>query len=155
MVCTLHVALPMERFQSTLMIVDDGLSKFGLPTRFVAPQHDASDIVSLIHNLVIPCQVGANSVSWAPAIWENQAQGSTAPAILGGSGSANATLSPRRLASGGCDNVVRVWRLSGNGSWEQEDCLERHKAWVNISTGIRVRTTFKEISAGSGRGVGT
>ncbi|KAH0849538.1 hypothetical protein HID58_096296 [Brassica napus] len=63
--------------------------------------------------------VGVTSVSWAP---------STAPGALVSSG----LLDPvYKLASGGCDNTVKVWKLS-NGSWKM-DCfpaLQKHSDWV-------------------------
>ncbi|KAG7573034.1 WD40 repeat [Arabidopsis suecica] len=63
--------------------------------------------------------VGVTSVSWAPA---------TAPGALVSSG----LLDPvYKLASGGCDNTVKVWKLS-NGSWKM-DCfpaLQKHTDWV-------------------------
>ncbi|CAN7104458.1 unnamed protein product [Brassica rapa subsp. narinosa] len=63
--------------------------------------------------------VGITSVSWAP---------STAPGALVSSG----LLDPvYKLASGGCDNTVKVWKLS-NGSWKM-DCfpaLQKHSDWV-------------------------
>ncbi|KAL8158760.1 hypothetical protein V2J09_000297 [Rumex salicifolius] len=63
--------------------------------------------------------VGVTSVSWAPAM---------APGALVGSG----LLDPvYKLASGGCDNTVKVWKLS-NGNWKM-DCfpaLLKHTDWV-------------------------
>lgn len=61
--------------------------------------------------------VGVTSVSWAPA---------TPPGSLIGSGELT-----YKLASGGCDNTVKVWRLY-NGSWKL-DCspaLQMHSDWV-------------------------
>lgn len=63
--------------------------------------------------------VGVTSVSWAPAL---------APGALVGSG----PLDPvQKLASGGCDNTVKVWKLY-NGNWKM-DCfpaLQMHADWV-------------------------
>ncbi|XP_051114751.1 protein transport protein SEC13 homolog B-like [Andrographis paniculata] len=63
--------------------------------------------------------VGVTSVTWAPP---------TAPGALVGSG----MLEPiQKLASGGCDNTVKVWKLY-NGSWKM-DCfpaLQMHSDWV-------------------------
>lgn len=63
--------------------------------------------------------VGVTSVSWAPSM---------APGALVGSGS----LEPvQKLASGGCDNTVKVWKLY-NGNWKM-DCfpaLQMHSDWV-------------------------
>ncbi|KAL0441491.1 UNVERIFIED_CONTAM: protein transport protein SEC13A [Sesamum radiatum] len=63
--------------------------------------------------------IGVTSVSWAP---------STAPGALVGSG----LLDPvQKLASGGCDNTVKVWKFD-NGTWRM-DCfpaLSMHTDWV-------------------------
>ena len=63
--------------------------------------------------------VGVTSVSWAP---------STAPGALVGT----SILDPvQKLASGGCDNTVKVWKLY-NGIWKM-DCfppLQMHADWV-------------------------
>ncbi|KZV06830.1 hypothetical protein F511_45689 [Dorcoceras hygrometricum] len=63
--------------------------------------------------------VGVTSVSWAPA---------TAPGALVGTG----LLDPiQKLASGGCDNTVKVWKFE-NGTWRL-DCfpaLSMHNDWV-------------------------
>ncbi|KAL2552394.1 Protein transport protein SEC13-like protein B [Forsythia ovata] len=63
--------------------------------------------------------VGVTSVSWAPSM---------APGALVGSG----LLDPvQKLASGGCDNTVKVWKLY-NGNWKM-DCfpaLQMHSDWV-------------------------
>ncbi|TYH99626.1 hypothetical protein ES332_A11G079400v1 [Gossypium tomentosum] len=63
--------------------------------------------------------VGVTSVSWAP---------STALGAFIGSG----LLDPvQKLASGGCDNMVKVWRLY-NGSWKMDysPALQMHTDWV-------------------------
>ncbi|RWR82822.1 protein transport protein SEC13 B-like protein [Cinnamomum micranthum f. kanehirae] len=65
--------------------------------------------------------VGVTSVSWAP---------STAPGSLISSSSA-ADQPVYKLASSGCDNTVKVWKLF-NGSWKM-DCfpaLQIHSDWV-------------------------
>ncbi|KAK1295501.1 hypothetical protein QJS10_CPA16g01622 [Acorus calamus] len=65
--------------------------------------------------------VGVTSVSWAP---------SSAPGSLVGVGG-GAAAAVRKIASGGCDNTVKVWRLE-NGAWKL-DCfppLQMHSEWV-------------------------
>ncbi|KZV32933.1 hypothetical protein F511_01444 [Dorcoceras hygrometricum] len=63
--------------------------------------------------------VGVTAVTWAPSM---------APGALVGSG----LLDPvQKLASGGCDNTVKVWKLY-NGNWKM-DCfpaLQMHSDWV-------------------------
>lgn len=63
--------------------------------------------------------VGVTSVSWAPP---------TAPGALVGLGTHEPV---QKLASGGCDNTVKVWKLY-NGNWKM-DCfpaLQMHSDWV-------------------------
>lgn len=63
--------------------------------------------------------VGVTSVSWAPAM---------APGALVGSGLLNPI---QKLATGGCDNTVKVWKFQ-NGNWTL-DCfpvLNMHTDWV-------------------------
>lgn len=63
---------------------------------------------------------GVTSVSWAPSM--------TPGALVGSSG----LLEPvQKLASGGCDNTVKVWKFA-NGAWTM-DCfpaLHMHTDWV-------------------------
>nr|CAB3471742.1 unnamed protein product [Digitaria exilis] len=66
--------------------------------------------------------VGVTAVSWAPAM---------APGALISAGSSGQYEYVQKLASGGCDNTVKVWKLT-NGSWRM-DCfpaLQMHKDWV-------------------------
>eukprot|EP00884_Botryococcus_braunii_P010690 jgi/Botrbrau1/19622/Bobra.0448s0002.1 len=64
---------------------------------------------------------GALAVSWAPA----------APpgSLISGKG---VSQPEKRLASAGCDNLVKVWRYNdGRGTWEQEGAsLTGHTDWV-------------------------
>ncbi|CAL9779646.1 unnamed protein product [Musa acuminata subsp. burmannicoides] len=63
--------------------------------------------------------VGVTSVTWAPAL---------APGVLVGSGQLDPV---QKLASGGCDNTVKVWKFY-NGNWKM-DCfpaLQMHSDWV-------------------------
>jgi len=66
--------------------------------------------------------VGVTSVSWAPAM---------APGALISAGPSGQYEYVQKLTSGGCDNTVKVWKLT-NGSWRM-DCfpaLQMHKDWV-------------------------
>ncbi len=62
--------------------------------------------------------VGVTSVTWAP---------SAAPGSLVG----ESAMPVQKLASGGCDNTVKVWKYTG-GNWRL-DCfppLSKHTDWV-------------------------
>lgn len=37
---------------------------------------------------------------------------------------------PKRFVSGGCDNLVCVWRLSDMNEWRKECALDGHADWV-------------------------
>jgi len=64
--------------------------------------------------------IGVNSVSWAPAM------------IPGSLLNPSTTSAPiKRLASGGCDNLVKIWRFSEvENDWKEEESLEQHIDWV-------------------------
>ncbi|XP_055906637.1 protein SEC13 homolog [Eupeodes corollae] len=57
--------------------------------------------------------IGCNSVSWYPSF-----------ASMG-----TLKQSTKRLASGGCDNFVKIW-IERNGRWFEETRLEAHSDWV-------------------------
>lgn len=61
--------------------------------------------------------IGCNAVSWAPAI---------TPVFSGGE---HETTPVKRLVSGGCDNLVKIWREDGD-RWVEESKLEVHSDWV-------------------------
>jgi len=66
-------------------------------------------------------QIGVNSISWAPAV---------APGALLRSGSI-AQPPVRRFVTGGCDNLVKIWRHSPqDNQWRCEDKLKAHQDWV-------------------------
>ena len=49
-------------------------------------------------------QIGCNAVSWAPAF--------PAGAVLSAASPTGAALQPMRLVTGGCDNLVKIWRCA-------------------------------------------
>lgn len=62
---------------------------------------------------------GCTSVSWAPAFpvdETNQQSGST--------------LGAKRIVSGGCDNLVKIWREEPSGQWVLDQTLQGHTDWV-------------------------
>ncbi|GJQ09921.1 hypothetical protein GpartN1_g1712.t1 [Galdieria partita] len=81
------------------------------------------------HNL------GANTVSWAPAVQ---------PGALFSHERSTPPL--KRLASGGCDNVIKIWCCDNTGAWKLEgNPLVKHMDWVRgvawaPSIGLSVHT---------------
>ena len=63
--------------------------------------------------------IGCNAVAWCPAIEggvdSNNQQQRAGPV--------------KRLATGGCDNLVKIWREDGD-RWVEENKLEAHSDWV-------------------------
>lgn len=73
-------------------------------------------------------QIGCNAVSWCPS-------GHTSN-LLTALGSAQEELplfTPMRLATGGCDNLVKIWRFE-QGKWILEHELAGHSDWVRDVT---------------------
>jgi len=65
--------------------------------------------------------IGVNSVSWAPAVSPGSLVSSSAPVAP----------PSKRLVSGGCDNLVKIWRCSETENvWKHEETLEQHTDWV-------------------------
>ncbi|KAK3101474.1 hypothetical protein FSP39_003864 [Pinctada imbricata] len=62
--------------------------------------------------------IGCNAVSWAPAV--------SPSALFDLSGRSQPT---KRLVSGGCDNLVKIWREE-DGKWIEDKKLEGHSDWV-------------------------
>lgn len=63
--------------------------------------------------------IGCNAVSWAPA------QGS------GQGGEPGVWVGLRQFATGGCDNLVKIWQLQdGAEDWQEAHQLEAHSDWV-------------------------
>lgn len=64
--------------------------------------------------------IGCNAVSWCPAIEQ-----------ACDTGSMQRSAPVKRLASGGCDNLVKIWREE-NERWVEEAKLEAHSDWVIV-----------------------
>jgi protein transport protein SEC13 len=60
--------------------------------------------------------IGCNAVSWGPYLQ---------PGSLAG----QHQLPVKRFVSGGCDNLVKIWREEAGG-WVEEQKLEGHRDWV-------------------------
>jgi protein transport protein SEC13 len=60
---------------------------------------------------------GCNAVSWAPAT-------STLPGL-----DVSKSTPVKRVVSGGCDNIVKIWKEDGD-RWIEESKLEAHSDWV-------------------------
>lgn len=63
--------------------------------------------------------IGCNSVSWGPSV---------SPGALIES-SAGSKPVVKRFVSGGCDNLVKIWKEE-DGEWIEEQKLEAHSDWV-------------------------
>lgn len=64
--------------------------------------------------------IGCNAVSWAPALAQHNSQ--TEP---------NSKQLVKRFVSGGCDNLVKIWRYDDTDEkWIEEQKLEAHSDWV-------------------------
>ena len=61
--------------------------------------------------------IGCNSVSWCPDVE------SSFDSVL------NQKTNIKRLASAGCDNIVKIWKEEGD-RWVEETRLEAHSDWV-------------------------
>ena len=64
---------------------------------------------------------GFKTVSWAPAIMPgsfiDQPSGQKSNYI-------------KKFASGGCDNLIKLWKEEENGQWKEEQKLKAHSDWV-------------------------
>jgi len=64
-------------------------------------------------------EIGVNAVSWAPAV--------SAGSLVG----SNSQAPTKRLVSGGCDKLVKIWRFSeSDGQWVFETSIDGHSDWV-------------------------
>ncbi|KAJ7353967.1 GTPase-activating protein S13 [Desmophyllum pertusum] len=69
--------------------------------------------------VIMILQIGCNAVSWAPSV---------SPGSLLEPGSKSGVLD-KRFVTGGCDNLVKVWKET-DGQWVEEEKLEAHSDWV-------------------------
>lgn len=69
-------------------------------------------------------QIGCNAVSWAPAF--------PAGAMLSAAAPTGTALQPMRLVTGGCDNLVKIWRYAEDRDEWVEDSSpgQAHTDWV-------------------------
>lgn len=64
--------------------------------------------------------IGCNAVSWCPSTVSESAFDQRTN---------KATFALKRLATGGCDNIVKIWKEEGE-RWVEESRLEAHSDWV-------------------------
>uniref|UniRef100_A0A4W3K0C3 Protein SEC13 homolog n=1 Tax=Callorhinchus milii TaxID=7868 RepID=A0A4W3K0C3_CALMI len=64
--------------------------------------------------------IGCNAVSWAPAVL---------PGSLVDQPSGQKPNYIKRFVSGGCDNLVKLWKEE-DGQWKEDQKLEAHSDWV-------------------------
>jgi len=80
--------------------------------------------------------LGCNAVSWAPA----------ASSVGSGSGDVQPV---RRFVSGGCDNLVKIWKEE-NEQWVEDVKLEGHSDWVrDVAWAPSAGTTRMKIASSS------
>nr|QBH74140.1 protein transport protein sec13 [Orthoderella ornata] len=65
--------------------------------------------------------IGCNAVSWCPATAPNPAFDATV--------SSRSSSVVKRIVTGGCDNMVKIWKEEGD-RWIEEAKLEVHSDWV-------------------------
>jgi protein transport protein SEC13 len=83
--------------------------------------------------------LGCNAVSWAPSTPPNammdmlngQNGNGSASSTSDSSSVATAGLQQvKKIVSGGCDKIVKIWSCKAGGEWECEEKLEAHSDWV-------------------------
>ncbi|XP_029162300.1 protein SEC13 homolog [Nylanderia fulva] len=65
--------------------------------------------------------IGCNAVGWGPAVDSGSVDSVSATQQRSGP--------VKRLATGGCDNLVKIWKEEGD-RWIEENKLEAHSDWV-------------------------
>lgn len=68
--------------------------------------------------------IGCNAVNWCPSTIPEPAFDQRS-----NGGGKNNAFSAKRLATGGCDNTVKIWKEDGD-RWIEESRLEAHSDWV-------------------------
>lgn len=66
--------------------------------------------------------IGCNAVSWCPSTVFD-------PTFDTGKANKDLGLAIKRLATGGCDNTIKIWKEDGD-RWVEENRLEVHSDWV-------------------------
>lgn len=76
--------------------------------------------------------IGANAVSWSPAVHPGSLITPQTQTIPGQQPlAANSSTSAKRIASAGCDNLVKIWAYRDDSqSWIEEETLDGHTDWV-------------------------
>uniref|UniRef100_A0A6M2E5K9 Protein SEC13 homolog n=1 Tax=Amblyomma tuberculatum TaxID=48802 RepID=A0A6M2E5K9_9ACAR len=85
--------------------------------------------------------IGCNAVSWAPAQTKTSAETSSED-----------SKALKRFVTGGCDNLVKIWKFSeAESKWVEEHKLEAHSDWVRDvawapSPGLEAQSTIASCS---------
>ncbi|KAL3219498.1 hypothetical protein MRX96_005787 [Rhipicephalus microplus] len=82
--------------------------------------------------------IGCNAVSWAPAKASGEISLDDSKVL-------------KRFVTGGCDNLVKVWKFSPESKWVEEHKLEAHSDWVRDvawapSPGLESQSTIASCS---------
>lgn len=82
-------------------------------------------------------QIGCNSISWCPSV------------IMSSLSSSSSSPNKKRLVTGGADNLVKIWEVSGSdGKWDLEIALKGHKDWVRDASWCpRLKNGFETIAS--------
>ncbi|XP_035225474.1 protein SEC13 homolog [Stegodyphus dumicola] len=73
--------------------------------------------------------IGCNAVCWAPV--NAQLVYANSNEYTGSNSNISAASSTKRFVTGGCDNLVKIWKyVDKEDSWIEEEKLEAHSNWV-------------------------
>ncbi|XP_015912443.1 protein SEC13 homolog isoform X2 [Parasteatoda tepidariorum] len=81
--------------------------------------------VKRIHNAHT---IGCNAVSWGPI--NAQIAYATTSDCLESTTYPSTADSVKRFVTGGCDNLVKIWKYCKQDQWSEEEKLEAHSNWV-------------------------
>eukprot|EP00069_Balaena_mysticetus_P001221 bmy_15019T0 len=50
----------------------------------------------------------------------------------------------KKFASGGCDNLIKLWKEEENGQWKEEQKLKAHSDWIKMFENIEEHNEIKK-----------